>query len=119
MTLSGIVQRGWDAVAAGDMDALVADYTEDMIFVMPGQTDRLEGIPDFRAAIENLGAAVPSGWEVTDLRHIESDGEVVTICAWKSDKVEASQLAALFRFRGDKIFEERWFVDTEQWKAAF
>ena len=118
MTLAEIVQRGWDAVAAGDMDTLVADYTEDMIFVMPGQEDVLEGIPDFRAAGENLGAAVPAGFEVTGLRHIEEDGEVVTICSWKSDRVEASQLAALFRFRGDKIYEERWFVDTEQWKGA-
>jgi ketosteroid isomerase-like protein len=118
MTLAEIVQRGWDAVAAGDMDTLVADYTDDMIFIMPGQTDLIEGIPDFRAAVENLGAAVPSGFEVTDLRHIEGNNEVVTICAWKSDKVEASQLAALFRFRGDKIYEERWFVDTEQWKDA-
>ncbi len=119
MTLAEIVQRGWDAVAAGDMDTLVADYTEDMIFVMPGQTDVLNGIPDFRAAVENLGAAVPPGFEITGIRHIEGEGEVVTICAWKSDKIEASQLAALFRFRGDKIYEERWFVDTEQWKGAF
>jgi ketosteroid isomerase-like protein len=119
MTLAEIVQRGWDAVAAGDMDTLVADYTEDMIFIMPGQTDILEGIPDFRAAVENLGAAVPPGFEVTGLRHIEGDGEVVTICAWKSDKIEASQLSALFRFRGNKTYEERWFVDTQQWKGAF
>jgi hypothetical protein len=53
------------------------------------------------------------------LRHIAGDDEVVTICSWKSHKVGSSQLAALFRFRGDKIYEERWFVDTEQWKAAF
>lgn len=119
MTLADIVQRGWDAVAAGDMDTLVADYTEDMIFVMPGQTDVIEGIPGFRAAVENLSAAVPAGFEITGLRHIEGDSEVVTICSWKSTQVEASQLAALFRFRGDKIFEERWFVDTEQWKGAF
>ncbi len=119
MTLAEIVQGGWDAVAEGDMDKLVADYTEDMIFVMPGQTDILNGIPDFRAAVENLGAAVPSGFEIIALRHIEAEGEVVTICAWKSDKIEASQLAVLFRFRGIKIYEERWFVDTEQWKGAF
>ncbi|MFT4572631.1 MAG: ketosteroid isomerase-like protein [Hyphomicrobiaceae bacterium] len=119
MKLAEIVQRGWDAVAAGDMDTLVGDYTEDMIFVMPGQTDLLNGIPDFRAAVENLGAAVPAGFEVTGLRHIEGDSEVVTICDWKSDKVAASQLAALFRFRGEKIYEERWFVDTEQWKGAY
>ena len=118
-TLTEIVQRGWDAVAAGDMDALVADYTQDMIFVMPGQTDLIEGVPAFRAAVENLGAAVPAGFEITGLRHIGGDDEVVTICSWKSAKVPWSQLAALFRFRGDKIYEERWFVDTEQWKAAF
>lgn len=118
MTLAEIAQRTWDSVAAGDMDTLVADYTDDMIFIMPGQTDLVEGIPDFRAAVENLGAAVPSGFEITGLRHIETGNEVVTICAWKSDKVNASQLAALFRFRGDKIYEERWFVDTEQWKGA-
>jgi ketosteroid isomerase-like protein len=44
MTLTEIVQRGWDSVAAGDMDTLVAEYTEDMIFIMPGQTDLIEGI---------------------------------------------------------------------------
>ncbi len=117
MALAEIVQRGWDAFAASDMDTLVADYTEDVIFVMPGQTDIHKGISDFRAALENV--AVPSGFEITNLRHIEDDGEVVTICAWKSDKIEASQLAALFRFRGNKIYEERWFMDTEQWKGAF
>ncbi len=118
MALAEIVQRGWDAVAAGDMDTLVADYTQDMIFIMPGQTDLIEGIPDFRAAVENLGAAAPAGFEIAGLRHIEGENEVVTICSWKSTKVEASQLAALFRFRGGKIYEERWFVDTEQWKGA-
>ena len=118
-TLTEIVQRGWDAVAEGDMDTLVADYTEDMIFVMPGQTDLIEGIPGFRAAVEKLGAAVPAGFEITGLRHIEENDEVMTICSWKSAKVEASQLAALFRFRGDKIYEERWFVDTQQWRGAF
>ena len=118
MTLAEIIQRGWDAVAAGDMDALVADYTQDMTFIMPGQADLIEGIQDFRAAVKDLNAAVPAGFEIEALRHIEGENEVVTICSWKSTKVEASQLAVLFRFRGDKIYEERWFVDTEQWKEA-
>jgi ketosteroid isomerase-like protein len=69
MTLAEIVQRGWDAVAAGDLDTLVADYTPDMIFIMPGQTDLIEGIPDFRAAVENLGAAVPAGFEIRLTHH--------------------------------------------------
>ena len=44
---------------------------------------------------------------------------MVSIVEWKSAKVAASQLAVLFRFKGDKIYEERWFVDTAQWKGAF
>jgi len=119
MSLQNIVQRGWEAVGAGDFDALVADYEEEMVFIMPGQTDRLEGRSAFRSALNNLGEILPPGFEITGLRQLEGDGEVVSLLEWKSDKVSASQLSVLFKFKGDKIYEERWFIDTEQWKAAF
>lgn len=119
MSLQNIVQRGWEAVGAGDFDALVADYEEEMVFIMPGQTDRLEGRSAFRSALNNLGEILPPGFEITGLRQVEGDQEVVSILEWKSDKVSASQLSVLFKFKGDKIYEERWFIDTEQWKAAF
>ncbi|WP_370277264.1 nuclear transport factor 2 family protein [Pontibacterium sp.] len=119
MSLADIVQRGWEAVGAGDFDALVADYVEDMTFIMPGQTDILEGRQAFRSALDGIGDILPPGFEITGLRHIEGDGEVVSIVEWKSAKVTGSQLSALFKFRGDKVYEERWFIDTEQWKGAF
>ena len=117
MTAAEIVQRGWDAVGAGDFDTLVADYTDDMIFIMPGQNDVLEGRQAFRSALDGL--AWPPGFEITGLRQIEGKGEVVSIVEWKSEKVAASQLSVLFKLEGDKIYEERWFVDTEQWKGAY
>ena len=49
-----IVTRGWEAVGRGDWDTLVADYTDDMVFVMPGQSDVLEG----RAAWDRHGMKV-------------------------------------------------------------
>ena len=119
MSAADIVQRGWEAVGAGDFDRLVTDYVEDMTFIMPGQADVLSGRAAFRAALDGLGGILPPGFEITGLRQIEGDGEVVSIMEWKSQKVEASQLAVLFKFRGDKVCEERWFIDTEQWKAAF
>lgn len=119
MNLADIVQRGWDAVGAGDFDALVADYVEDMTFIMPGQTDVLEGRQAFRSALNGLGGLLPPGFEIKGLRQIETNNEVVSIIEWKSDKVADSQLAVLFKFNGDKIYEERWFVDTEQWKNSF
>ncbi len=115
-----IVQRGWEAVGRGDWDALVADYVDDMVFVMPGQNDVLNGRTAFREVLNNLGAALPAGFEITGLRQIGEMGEVVSIIDWKCAKVpEGSQLSVLFIFDGDKVREERWFVDTEQWKAAF
>jgi ketosteroid isomerase-like protein len=119
MSLADIVQRGWDAIGAGDFDTLVADYVADMTFIMPGQTDVLEGRQTFRAALDGLGEILPPGFDITGLRQIEGENEVVSIVAWKSEKVAGSQLAVLFKFTGDKIYEERWFVDTEQWKSAF
>ena len=115
-----VVKRGWGAVAQGDWDTLIADYTEDMIFVMPGQNDVLEGKAAFRNALENIGAALPPGFDIGSIREIGETGEVVSVVEWKSDKVPGgSQLAVLFKFTEGKVHEERWFVDTEQWKAAF
>jgi len=119
MNLTNIVQRGWDAVGAGDFDTLVADYVEDMKFIMPGQSNVLEGRNAFRVALDGLAGLLPPGFEITGLRHIEGADEVVSIVEWKSAKIAESQLAVLFRFNGEKICEERWFIDTEQWRSAF
>jgi ketosteroid isomerase-like protein len=119
MKLADIVQGGWEAVGSGDFDALVKDYVEGMTFIMPGQVNVLEGRQEFRTALDSLGSILPPGFEITELRQIEGESEVVSIVEWKSDKVTASQLSVLFKFEGEKIYEERWFIDTEQWKSAF
>lgn len=119
MNLAKIIQRGWDAVGVGDFDGLIEDYVENMRFIMPGQSDVLEGRDAFRAALDGLAGLLPPGFEITGLRHIEGDDEVVSIVEWKSAKISGSQLAILFRFEGEKICEERWFIDTEQWRGAF
>ncbi|NRA55761.1 MAG: nuclear transport factor 2 family protein [Gammaproteobacteria bacterium] len=119
MKLANIVQRGWDAVGTGDFDTLIKDYVEGMTFIMPGQDNVLKGRQEFRSALDGLGSILPPGFEITKLRQIEGESEVISIVEWKSDKITASQLSVLFKFEGEKIYEERWFIDTEQWKFAF
>lgn len=119
MSLSDIVQWGWEAVGKGDFDTLIADYEDDMQFIMPGQADVLKGRQAFRKALEGIGDILAPGFEIISLRNIEGANDVVSIVEWKSSKVAGSQLAVLFRFNGTKIYEERWFIDTEQWKSAF
>lgn len=119
MTLADIVQRGWDAVGKGDFDTLVGDYTPDMVFIMPGQGDVLKGREAFRLALDGLGEMLPPGFEIKGMRQIEGENEVISVIEWKSDKITDSQLSVLFKFKENLIVEERWFIDTEQWKTAF
>jgi ketosteroid isomerase-like protein len=116
-----IVQRGWAALAAGELDELVACYAADMIFVIPGQEDVLIGRAAFRSALDNIGQALPPGFDIKDLRYSAGENEVVNIVEFVADKLpNGSQCAVLFKFDADDLIsEERWFVDTEQWKAAF
>lgn len=118
-----VLRKAWDALGQGDWDALAAFYSDEMIFVIPGQNDILRGRSAFRSALENIGEALPPGFEITDLRYFagEHDGEVMNVIEWKSTKLPGgTQSAILWKFNsaGD-ITEERWYVDTEQWKAAF
>jgi len=98
---------------------LVADYVEGIKFIMPGQTDVIEVRQTFREALNDLGNILRPGFEIKGLRHIEGNNEVVSIIEWKSNKVADSQLVVLFKFNSKNIYEERWFIDTEQWKNSF
>jgi len=115
------LQDGWDALGKGEFDRLAATYAEDMIFVLPGQNDVLHGRAAFRSALDGIGEALPPGFDITELRYCPGDDEVVNVVKWTSTKIpEGTQSAILFVFNSaGKITEERWFVDTEQWKAAF
>ncbi|MGI9482581.1 MAG: nuclear transport factor 2 family protein [Hyphomicrobiales bacterium] len=115
------LEDGWAALAAGDMDKLASYYAEDMIFVLPGQDDVLVGRAAFRNALDQIGQALPPGFDIKSLRYCIGDNEIVNVIEFTSDKLPGgSQCTALFKFNDDgSIFEERWFVDTEQWKAAF
>ena len=67
------LKAGWAALAAGDMDTLAGFYAEDMIFVLPGQQDVLEGRVAFRKALDGIGQALPPGFDIKDLRYCPGD----------------------------------------------
>ncbi len=70
MSRSEIVQKGWQAVGAGDFDTLVADRKDEMSLVMPGPSDVLEGKQAFRKALDGIGDILAPGFEITALRNI-------------------------------------------------
>ncbi len=112
---------GWDALAKGAFDELAAYYAEEMLFIIPGQDDVLSGREAFREALNNISAALPPGFDIKDIRYCMGEDEIVNVVKWTSDKIpNGTQSAILFKFNADGLItEERWYVDTEQWKAAF
>lgn len=120
MSGAAMIEKGWELVAKGDWDTLITDYKDDAILVMPGQDDVIDGASAIHAALTNLGSVVPPGFAVTGVRQIGDGDEVVSVVDWKCDKIPGgTQSTVLFRMTAGKIYEERWFMDTEQWKAAF
>ena len=116
-----VCKAAWDAVGRADWDAVAAHYTDNMIFVIPGQNDVLRGRSAFRSALDSFGQVVPPGFEITDLRYCVGDNEIVNIVEWKSQKIpDGTQSAVVFKFNeNSEITEERWYNDTVQWKASF
>jgi ketosteroid isomerase-like protein len=108
-------------LGAGELDELAGLYADEMVFALPGQADELHGRDAFRSALDQIGAALPPGFDIKDLRYFGGDGEVMNIVEWTSKALPSgTQSAILWKFdAAGKITEERWFVDTEQWKAAF
>lgn len=120
MSNAAMIAKGWELVGKGDWDTLIQDYTDAAILVMPGQNDVIDGAAAIHAALSNLGAVVPPGFAVTGVRLVGDGDEVVSIVDWSCDKIPGgTQSAVLFRMADGKIFEERWFMDTEEWKSAF
>lgn len=115
------LEAGWAALANGEFDELASYYAEDMLFIIPGQNDVLAGRVAFREALNGLSAALPPGFDIKSLRYCLGDDEIVNIVEWTSDNIPAgTQSAVLFKFNAEGLVtEERWYVDTEQWKAAF
>ncbi len=115
------LEQAWVLLGEGNFDSLAACYTPDMVFVLPGQDDVLEGRDAFRSALDNIGAALPPGFDIKALRYCVGENEVANVVEWSSTKLpDGSQSVVLFKFDdAGQITEERWFVDTEQWKAAF
>jgi hypothetical protein len=114
------VSHAWELLGEGKFDELAAQYSDDMIMVIPGQNDVISGKSAFRTALDGIGDALPMGFEITAMRYCTGDDEITNIVEWKSEKVpQGSQSAILWEFDTDGLIsEERWYVDTEQWKKA-
>lgn len=55
MTIATMIAKGCDQVAKGDWDALISDYNDEAILLMPGQDDEIEGASAIHAVLTNLG----------------------------------------------------------------
>jgi ketosteroid isomerase-like protein len=75
-----IFQHHAEALGAGDLDGIVADYTDDAVFITPAGVKR--GLDGVREAFTQLLADVPNAaW---DLKTLIFDGDVLFL-EWAAD----------------------------------
>ena len=114
------LEKAWGHLAEGNFEELAALYAEEMILVLPGQEDVLKGRMAFRSALDQIGAALPQGFEIDAIEYFEGNDSIFNLVSWHSEKLPAGSQSAIhwcFEEHSD-ITEERWFVDTEQWKNS-
>jgi ketosteroid isomerase-like protein len=95
-----IFQHHAEALIAGDLDEIVADYADDAVFITPGGVQR--GKEGVRAAFTQLLADVPNAdWAVPTQIY---EGDVLFI-EWTADaeKTRVEDGIDTFVFRGDLI----------------
>ena len=124
MNPKDVVIRYVQAVADGDLDTIVASFTEDATWTYPGDVP-LTGTWKGRDAIINdfLGGATgglfaPDGAPTVELTNILADGDQV-VAEWtakgvaKTGKVYDNTCLGVFTVRDGKIASVREYTDTQ------
>ena len=106
------VRTGYDAFARGDLDALLALYSDDAVHIVPGSSKvsgAHKGTSSIRALYEQL-FELSGGTFRVDLDHVLTDGgdRVIAIHRSTMDKDGESVMqteALLFTFLNGKVLE--------------
>jgi len=111
----------WAAFAADDLDRVVTYFAEDVVFMLPGQDRPGQGRAALRTRLEGFAEDLPPGFAVREVRYLTGGGEVVNVVEWAAEKLPTgSQALILFKFNDQGLItEERWYVDTLEWQAAY
>src|SRR4051812_38428276 len=81
MTINDVMTRHGKAIGAGDVDGVLADYTEDSVIMSPGRTAR--GLSEIRDVFTDLFRnLIPPGSSKLEVTWSAMDGDYVFV-VWK------------------------------------
>jgi ketosteroid isomerase-like protein len=118
-----IVQAMYDAYNSGDMDATLSFYSHDTV-VLPDasvfpEARALHGLEEFRAWLEQIGAAWTNPqWKTIQLFAL-TDGRVICRGDWGGEGVAssiklASGITGIITIRDDQISRIEYFFDHDK-----
>jgi ketosteroid isomerase-like protein len=121
-----VIQRMYDAFQRGDVDAILANLTDDFAWNMPGPAPfagQRSGREGMRQFFEEMGRGVEI--DQFDVDEILSDGDKVVVLGRERAKIRAtgatyeSDFAHVYTLRGGRVSHGRVFSDTSAAAAAW
>ena len=103
MSTEAVLNHHLESFAAGDVDAVMEDYTEDSVFIVPDAT--LTGLTNIRSAfLEFLGGLFKPGTYDFTMDRTEISGDIAYI-VWHSthESVDVKLATDTFLIKGGKI----------------
>jgi uncharacterized protein len=111
-------KRGYAAFDAGDIDAVLNDYDDDVEFVIPGNST-ISGTYRGKDGVKELFAKVgEKNFKITPSSFV-GDGDVVVVLSEVSVGGESGLQADAFTYRNGKIVKAQDYADTALFERVF
>lgn len=114
-----LVTRTWQAFIKGDVDTALANMSDEISWVIPGNLQGVSGLKRGKAAVRefgsNVGRAFPQGL-TSDINKVHAAGDTVIVELTNHGKAAngkdyRNEYCFIFELENDKIRRVREYVD--------
>jgi ketosteroid isomerase-like protein len=126
--LIAAVQRAYEAFARGDLEAVLVDIDDDVLWEAVPSSDAAPWYGTYRGKgeVPQFFKEIGTNVEVTEFAPVSfttSDTDVVAVVRWgfralATGRQVVTEIVHLFRFTGDKVTYVRTWEDTAEAAAA-
>jgi ketosteroid isomerase-like protein len=106
-----VTRAAWDAFAAGDLPSIMKILTDDIEWVIPGNS-KISGIYRGKEEVTNFLMTLGSKGFTSEPEHVVAEGDLVVVLAAVTADGQSSDQANVLTFRDGKVSKFQSAGDT-------